>query len=188
MAGYTPAALSNFRERTFAMEEIWKDIEGYGGKYQVSNFGRVRRCGKRILKPQARNHGYLSVWLYDGHNHGKQVSIHRLVAQVFIPNPCGLPEVNHLDENKQNNAVDNLMWCSHKDNSSFGSRGERIGLANTNGKRSKPIAQYTLDGELVRIYPSIQEAHRNGYGCGNVYKCLKGTYSHAYGYKWQYAS
>lgn len=172
------------------MEELWKDIDGYCGKYQVSNFGRVRRVGKRILKPQERSHGYLSVWLYDGHNNAKQVSVHRLVAQAFLSNPNAFPEVNHIDENKQNNNVNNLEWCSHKENSSHGSRGKRIGERNRNGKKSRPIAQYTLNGELVRIYPSLAEASRNGYASGNISKCANGhpNYTHAYGYKWQYAN
>ena len=170
------------------MEEIWKDIDGFVGKYQVSNYGNVRRVGKRILKPQKRNHGYISVWLYDGHNNPIQASVHRLVAIAFLDNPNGLSEVNHLDENKQNNRVDNLAWCSHKSNSSYGTRGERIGNANTNGKRSKPIAQYSLSGELICVYPSLQEANRNGYAAANIWKCANGNsrYSHAYGYIWKF--
>ena len=170
------------------MEEIWKDIDGYQGKYQVSNLGNVKRVGKKILKPQKRKHGYLSVWLYDGYNHAKQVSIHRLVAEAFIQNECGFAEVNHIDEDKQNNKADNLEWCSHKDNSSYGTRGKRIGLANTNGKKSKGIAQYTLNGELVAVYPSLQEANRHGFAASNICRCANGhpNYSHAYGYKWKY--
>lgn len=172
------------------MEEIWKDVDGYAGKYQVSNFGNVRRVGKRVLKPQIRGQGYLSVWLYDGHNHAKQVSVHRLVADAFIPNPNGLDEVNHLDECKRNNRVDNLAWCTHRDNCVYGDRPKRIGVANTNGKRSRAIEQYTLDGALVCVYPSLQEAGRHGFEASNICRCANGhpKYPHAYGYKWQYAS
>lgn len=172
------------------MEEIWKDIDGFQGKYQVSNLGKVRRIGKRILKPQVRKHGYLGVWLYDGHNNAKMESIHRLVAKAFLPNPDGLDEVNHLDENKQNNCVDNLAWCSHKDNSSYGTRGKRIGAANTNGKKSRSIAQYMLDGELVKVYPSLAEASRCGFSAGNICKNANSAhnYSHAYGYIWKYVN
>lgn len=188
MVGELPPPSPSFKRGLFAMEEIWKDVDGYFGKYQVSNLGNVRRVGKRILKPQLRRNGYLSVWLYDGHNHARQISVHRLVAQAFIPNPQGFKEVNHLDECKHNNRVDNLAWCTHQENSVYGDRSKRIGLANTNGKRSRAIAQYTLDDELVHIYPSLQEAGRCGFGAANICRCANGhpNYSHAYGYKWRY--
>lgn len=190
MVGKLPPPSPSFERGLFAMEEIWKDIDGYAGKYQVSNFGNVRRVGKRVLKPQIRGQGYLSVWLYDGHNHAKQVSVHRLVADAFIPNPNGLDEVNHLDECKQNNRADNLAWCMHRDNCVYGERSKRIGVANTNGKRSRVIEQYTLDGKLVCVYPSLQEAGRHGFAASNICRCANGhpQYTHAYGYKWQYTS
>lgn len=177
------------KEGNLAMEEIWKDIEGYHGKYQVSNLGNVRRVGKRVLKPQKRGNGYLFVWLYDGNNNAKHISVHRLVAQAFIPNPFGLDEVNHLDECKINNRADNLEWCTHQENCVYRDRNKRIGLANTNGKKSKAIAQYTLDGTLVCVYPSLQEAGRHGYAASNICRCANGhqKYSHAYGYMWRYA-
>lgn len=172
------------------MEEIWKDIDGYDGKYQVSNLENVRRAGKHRLKPQSRKHGYLSVWLYDGHNRATQVSIHRLVANAFVPNPNGLKEINHLDECKQNNRADNLAWCSHRENCAYGSRPKRISMANTNGKRSRAIAQYTLNGELVSVYPSLQEAGRHGFYASNICKCANGDpkYAHAHGYVWKYVA
>lgn len=172
------------------MEEIWKDIDGYGGKYKVSNFGNVSGVRKNILKPQKRGQGYLSVWLYDGHNNAKQESVHRLVAQAFIPNPQNLLEVNHKDENKENNKVDNLEWCTRKENCVYGDRPKRIAEKNTNGKKSKPIAQLTLSGDVVRVFPSLQEASRNGYAASNICRCAKGNphYSHAYGYVWKYLS
>jgi hypothetical protein len=172
------------------MEEIWKDISNYNGKYQVSNLGNVSRVGKRVLKPQRRGHGYLSVWLYDGHNHGKQVSVHRLVAMAFIPNPNNFPEVNHIDENKQNNRADNLEWCSHGYNSTFGTKVERTARTNKNGKKSRAICQYSLSGELIAVFPSLQDAGRNWYSAGNICKCANQDphYSHAYGYVWRYFS
>lgn len=170
------------------MKEIWKDVVGTNGLYQVSNKGNVRR-DKRILKPIPRNHGYLAVFIYDGHGNGKQFSVHRLVAEAFIPNPYKLPEVNHLDECKTNNAVENLAWCSHKDNSNYGTRNIRLSEANTNGKKSRRISQYTMDGEFVAEYPSLHEAERNGFAAANICRCARGDrkYSHAYGYKWRYA-
>lgn len=193
------------------MDEVWKPVIGYEGLYEVSNLGNVRSVDriKRVVQtnreydilvkgktivPQARRHGYLSIWLY-GHGGcakqtGKQFSVHRLVAGAFIPNPNGYAEVNHKDECKTNNRAENLAWVSHQQNSSFGTRGARIGRANTNGKRSKPIAQYTLDGKLLTVFPSLQEANRHGFNASNICNCAKGhpQYSHAYGYLWRYVS
>ena len=102
------------------MEE-WRDIQGYEGLYMVSNLGRVKslnyhRTGKeRIMKPSDNGHGYLFVVLCkDGKD--KNCRINRLVAQAFLPNPDNLPEVNHKDENKYNNCVENLEWCDRSYN------------------------------------------------------------------------
>lgn len=109
------------------MNEVWKDIEGYEGKYQVSNLGRVRgldrknSMGKtvkgRILKPRKTHAGYLRAHLCRDDRY-----IHRLVAEAFIPNPNNLPQINHKDEDKANNSVDNLEWCTCEYNLSYGSR------------------------------------------------------------------
>ena len=116
-------------------KEIWKDIKGYEGYYQVSNLGNVRsldrvgRTGKnlkgRVLK-QKTTKGYNMVGLYkDGKQKHKTVS--RLVAKAFVNNPDKKPEVNHIDENKQNNKADNLEWVTAKENSNHGTRPKRIG-------------------------------------------------------------
>ena len=175
------------------MEEIWKDVVGYEGLYQVSNLGNVK-SKRGLLKPQPRQHGYLAVWLYGKGGHAKrnarQISVHRLVAEAFIPNPNNYSEVNHLDECKTNNCVDNLEWCSHVQNSNHGTRPQRIGEKHRNGKKSKPIAQYSKSGELIRIFPSLQEASRNGFNASNICNCAKGnpSYSNAYGYIWRYVT
>lgn len=122
------------------MEEIYKDIKGYEGLYQVSNYGRVkslnyRRTGKeRLLKQILHTNGYFYVRLYKSN---KWFSIHRLVAETFIPNPENLPCVNHKDEVKTNNHVDNLEWCTNEYNLNFGSRNERI--SETLSKKSVSI-------------------------------------------------
>ena len=100
------------------MEEIWKDIEGYNGDYQVSNLGRVKsfKYGKeKILKPQKLNTGYLSINLC---KNGKMKTsrINRLVAEAFLPNPENLSEVDHINSDKTNNCVENLQWISHVEN------------------------------------------------------------------------
>lgn len=109
--------------------EIWKDIQGYDGLYQVSNIGRVKslnysRTGKeKILKPCKAN-GYLQVYLYK-EGKSKMYKIHRLVAMAFIPNPDNLPCVNHIDEDKSNNCEDNLEWCTVAYNNTYGTRIQR---------------------------------------------------------------
>ena len=121
-------------------KEIWKDIEGYEGLYQVSNMGRVKSvertiwnsgkgCYKtvheRILKAEINNSGYLLVGLSKG-GKVKLCSIHRLVAEAFIPNIDNLPCINHKDENKVNNHMENLEWVTYKENNNYGTHNEKI--------------------------------------------------------------
>ena len=110
------------------MKEEWRDIKGYEGKYQVSNLGRVKSLKdnhgnyrEKILDIKPNKKGYLRIEL-SLYGKKKKFQVHRLVAQSFIPNPNNLPEVNHKDENKQNNCVYNLEWCTHQYNSNYGTR------------------------------------------------------------------
>lgn len=121
------------------MEEIWKDIEGFEGYYQISNFGNVKALanGKRkkhdkILKVQKDSDGYSVIGLHCAEKgiYSKTHKVHRLVAKAFVQNPDNLPEVNHKDENKTNNYFENLEWCTTKYNLTYGhrldcARGER---------------------------------------------------------------
>jgi len=101
------------------MQEIWKDIEGYEGLYQVSNLGNVKSIKNNIIKkPSKLPKGYLQICL-NKNGKLKYISIHRLVAQAFIPNPNNLPCVNHKDCNPQNNNINNLEWCTYKENNSY---------------------------------------------------------------------
>ena len=115
------------------MNTIWRDITGYVGHYQVSNTGLIRSIKKApyILKCDHQKNGYQRVYLWLG-NSKKNYLVHRLVAEAFIPNPNCLPEVNHLDENKDNNDVNNLEWCTHLYNLNYGTVRKRIGEANRN--------------------------------------------------------
>lgn len=126
------------------MEE-WKDIQGYEGLYQVSNYGRVKSLGNekkrndKILKAQTKKNMYKQIGLHkDGIE--KKYLIHRLVAQAFIPNPNNYKEVNHKDENPSNNNVFNIEWCSSSYNANYGTRKERIGKARINYFYYKKVA------------------------------------------------
>lgn len=184
------------------MEEVWKPVEGYEEFYQVSNMGRVRSIDRivakgwrpylkhgRVLAPQARQHGYLSVWLYTG-DAKKQVSVHRLVAEAFCERKEGQDEVNHLNENKQDNRAENLAWCTRSENCSYGEKlAESRKKWRNRADRSKAVRQYTLSGEFVKEYPSLHEVRRQtGFGEGNICHAINGKYTHAYGYVWKYAS
>lgn len=112
------------------MEEIWKDIKGYEGLYQVSNLGRVRNIKhNRVKNTTIRPNGYEYVKLSKD-NSTKNFTIHRLVAMTFIDNPNNLSDVNHKDEDKLNNSVTNLEWVSHQDNLNYGTRNIRAGKRN----------------------------------------------------------
>ena len=104
--------------------EIWRSVEGYNGRYQVSSLGRIKSIingRKRFLKPCKTNLGYLTIGLFkDGQT--KRYLVHRLVAEAFIPNPQNLSDVNHKDEDKENNSVTNLEWRNHRDNMVYGQR------------------------------------------------------------------
>ena len=174
------------------MEEIWRDIKGYEGKYQVSNLGRVKslyyKCkmgynGKSkllgIYKNRNNDYGYYFTPLNKNGKH-KNFFIHRLVAEAFIPNPNNLPCVNHIDEDKSNNKVDNLEWCSYKYNVNYGTCKTRSML-----KRSKPVIQYTKEGEFVKEWRSIKEAETSIGKRNGIFACLSGKSKTAGGFVWK---
>lgn len=187
--------------------EIWKDIENYEGMYQVSNEGNVKSLAReiewrgsirhqpeRLLKPRTDRHGYLCVILCKDNNR-KALLVHRLVANAFIDNPDNLPQVNHKNEDKTNNRVENLEWCTCKQNINHGTRNQRCSEANTNHiVLSIPIDMLTKQGELIHTLPSAHEAerwlHANGFPKASntaIIQCCKGKRKSSYGFKWQYA-
>ena len=171
------------------MEE-WRDIRGYEGLYQISNYGRVRsldrvimrKDGKpypikgKILQPNFNNSSnhYQVLLCNKGDESWKQV--HRLVAEAFIPNPHGYDIVHHIDHNPSNNRVENLVWMSKEEH-------DAIHV----DERKVTVYQYTLDGELVKVWNSAHEAARElGFSQGNITMCCQGKRRTHKGYKWSY--
>ena len=166
------------------INEEWKPVEGFEGLYEISSLGRVKSLNyrhtgnERILKPGKVGGGYLQVELCrDGKV--KRFLVHRLVATAFIPNPEGLPEVNHKDEVKINNCVSNLEHCNAKYNNSYGTHNVRVSAALTNHPaKSKTVeaSKYPDFSEICLRFPSTQEADRNGFNQGAVSTCCLGHY------------
>ena len=186
------------------MEEQWKDIEGYKGRYQVSNLGRVRsldrtiykmmsKTGKvcpfnikgRILKPGIDTKGYSFVNLKVAPN-VEEARVHRLVAVAFVPGYFDGAVVNHKDENRQNNRFDNLEWVTFADNLNYGTARQRSTEKHGN---SRPVLQMDLDGNVIKEYPSVMEASRQMNLPENCIRhCCQNRSGHntARGFIWKY--
>ena len=170
------------------MEENWKDVLEFEGLYQASNLGRIRSLFryKIVLKPQKNSCGYLFVNLHYNGN-VKKCFIHRLVYEAFNGKiPEGLV-VNHIDENKENNRLDNLNLMSQKENINWGTRTQRVSKSLTNGFFSKSVLQFTLNWKFVRDWPSTMECQRHGFNNSNVGKCCNGLKKTYKGFIWMYA-
>ena len=173
-------------------EEIWKDIKGYKGRYQISNKGRVKslprkwRRKEQIMNFITDKDGYKLVGLRDGSGNQTQFRVHRLVCEAFHPNPDNKPEVNHIDEDKSNNQACNLEWSTRKENNNHGTRNERAGKSIAKAL-SKQVAQYTLDGKLIKIWKSAREVERQlGFGHGHIGAAAKGNQKTCGGFVWKY--
>lgn len=181
------------------MKEIWKPVRNYEGLYEVSNMGRVKSvermkwCGKgyykapeRILKLKKRKDGYLQIKLHkDGAE--KVYLVHRLVSEAFIPNPNNLPEVNHKDEDKTNNHIDNLEFCSRLYNNTYNGRAKKAGKKLAE-KLSKPVYSISKESGLITYWKSATVASRQiGISQSNICACLKGKRKSAGGFYWQYS-
>lgn len=172
------------------MEEIWKDIDGFEGRYQISSLGKVKRSKRVVLSANRFGEfrktikekellGFYSKGYHRVLLDNKKYSVHRLVAEAFIPNPDNLPIVNHKDENPSNNSVDNLEWCTVSYNLQYGSAIERLQEKRKktmsekgweNYKIRKPILQYTLDGELIKEWDGVTSIEKE-YGVNHSYIC-----------------
>lgn len=178
-------------------KEIWKDIKGYEGLYQVSNLGRVRSLDRVVVDKNGRKLHYsgkimtqnktvdgypnISLGTYDNK---KTITIHRLVAEAFIPNPLNLPQVNHKDEDITNNVWTNLEWCDNGYNVNYGTGNQRRRI---NTPKNKKIIQLTLNGDFVAEWQSLREAERHGFNHGNISQCLTGRRGAYKGFIWKYA-
>lgn len=164
--------------KQFHEDEIWEEIQGFEGLYAVSNKGRVMnlKSGK-VLKNRIDSFGYAMVYIHKGDGKPKNIKVHKLVAKTFIPNPDKLPQINHIDECKTNNNVENLEWVSASQN-----------VRHSAHQQSCCINQLTLDGELVKAWDSLSQIERDtGYFKQAINQVCKGKYKQRYGYCWEYA-
>ena len=168
--------------------ELWKNIVGYEGLYQVSNLGRVKSLereteylykqggshtiSEKYIKIFKNKHGYLNCFLY---KNGKRKCylVHRLVANAFIPNHDNLPQINHKDENKENNCVENLEWCTNKYNAEY--------------SKNKLIIQYDLDFKKIREWNSQLSASKEmQINNRHISSCCNGKRKSAGGFIWRF--
>ena len=193
------------------MTEQWRtavyDGEVYEGLYKISNWGRIlsldyRHTGRaELMTPVEIPNGYFQVGLWKN-GECKMCYVHRLVAETFLPNPEGKPCVNHKIEGKKGKTMNMVIfnedgtldkkrttieWCTAKENNNYETRNERISKTMTNGKLSKRVLQLSLDGELIKEWPSTRECGRNGFKHSNVAACCRGEISQYKGFLWMYA-
>jgi len=193
------------------MNEEWRDVTGYEGLYQVSNTGKVKSLDRyvkarsdskmikrgTVMKLQESHKGYCIVSLHK-ENNIKSFSVHRLVAEAFIPNPMRKPQVNHKDCDKKNNMVSNLEWCTQDENMRHASdngiynnkSSKQLSAIRKNQliaseKRKKAVNQYSVDGLFIRQFASMTEAEKEtGTSLSKISMCCNGKRKKANGYKW----
>ena len=166
-------------------KEYWKSVVGFEGLYEVSSLGRVKSLGnnkfkkEKILKNRQSYQGYLVVNLYKNKKTYCK-TIHRLVAEAFLPHPDNLPQVNHKDENKMNNCVENLEWCNAKYNTNYGTRNKNISK-----KNMRPVIQI-FKGKIINVYNSMLDAEKIGFKHSGISECCNNKIKLYKGYEWQY--
>lgn len=183
------------------MKEIWKDIVHYEGLYQASNLGNIRSVDRVVVSnngksqfrkgmtlKQRKNHkGYKVVRLSKEGNANNKF-VHVLVLESFCKRPYGLTQINHKDENKSNNRLENLEYCDNVYNQNYGSCSSNKSKSTINDiRKSKKVVQFTKDGTLIKEFPSLHEIERTlGFQHGHVRDACNGKLHTAYGYKWKW--
>lgn len=178
------------------MEEIWKDIEGYEGLYQVSNFGRVRSYKQskkgKILKPKLNSGGYCIIGLFKNGLQRKML-IHRLVAECFLYNVENKPFIDHINTIRTDNRVENLRWVTTKENQNnpltikYRKEHTEWCVKGEKHHRNKPIIQYDKDGNFIKEWPSIRESSKqNNVNEQNISACCRGKIKTAGGFVWRF--
>lgn len=213
------------------IEEIWKDVVGFEDRYQVSSLGGVRSKDMILYKSNGRiehkkgryiklhpdNRGYITHTFCSSNGIRKRMSIHRVVATAFIPNPDNKPQIDHIDRNRANNSIDNLRWCTLKENMNNPLTLEWLKVCRPNYAHSEetkknisksqigrtvrestreklrqkayPICQYTIDGVFVQHFNSSLDASNIlGISRSHILSCCKGRRHTAGGYRWIYKS
>jgi hypothetical protein len=185
------------------MEEVWENIEGFEEIYQISNLGRVKSLERNVLcrsgfqkrkeriLPCIGSHGYHMVALY---NNKKETckTIHSLIAKAFIPNPDDFPCVNHINGINTDNRIENLEWCTYGENNkhAYSHLGRSAPLAGKFGKdnyKSKPVLQFTMNGEFVAEYVSARDAAKQTKSSqGRISDCCRGEKAHHLSFIWRY--
>ena len=170
------------------VEVRWLPVVGYEGLYQVSNMGRVKSV--KTNKPMAQwiSKGYLMISLRKK-GYKKNYLVHKLVADIFLPKNNLKIFINHKDENKLNNIVENLEWVTTRENNNYGTRNKRIAKSQLNRKDcSKSVLQFSINGEFIKEWESIADAGRHGFNRKGISCVCRGVvnYNTSGGYIWKY--